>query len=176
MSTFDTEIRRRYSAIRSGVPTGMSITVLHIGAQQTGPAHGSDREPEAAFGIGVGSQKTADDYFRHAPPTPEELERAIAAVEDEVMRVRMMITSRSALFTTDAAIREIATIAGVPEGPGMAFGLDVMERTFERMAAVVLGRPAIREDLPADAAFVATLLILREVMHHLRFPSITVTA
>jgi len=51
-----------------------------------------------------------------------------------------------------------------------------LERTFNRLTAVSLGRPASREGIPAGVAFAATLLILRKFMHHLQFSSITVKA
>jgi hypothetical protein len=47
---------------------------------------------------------------------------------------------------------------------------------FDRMAAISMGRPAGQDTLPAGAAFRATLLILREFMHHLQFQSITLKA
>ena len=76
----------------------------------------------------------------------------------------------------DAAIREIALIAGVAEAAEMALSREAVEQTFDRFSGVVLGRPAATEGLPAGGAFAATLLILREPMHHLQFSSITVRA
>ena len=98
------------------------------------------------------------------------------AVEDEVTRARTLLARGSSLFTADAAVREIALLAGAPDRPEWVLTLDAMERTFDRLAAVTLGRPASREGLPSSAAFAATLLILREFMHHLQFESITVKA
>jgi hypothetical protein len=51
-----------------------------------------------------------------------------------------------------------------------------VERTFEQLTAVAHGRPVASTGIPVDAAFAATLVILREFMHHLQFMSITVTA
>lgn len=173
-SHIETEIRRRYSATRAGVPKGTPTTLLHIGTEQTGLATGSDIEPQTLRVLWIGSRKTAKEYFKHLPPTPGEMENAIAAVEDEVARARTVIPAGSALYTTDAAIREIALISGIPAGAELILGRDAMERTFGRLAAVMPGRPASQEGLPAGAAFAATLLILREVMHHLQFSAITV--
>jgi len=47
---------------------------------------------------------------------------------------------------------------------------------FDRCSGAVLGRPAASEGLPAGGAFAATLLILRELMHHLKVSPITVDA
>ena len=90
-------------------------------------------------------------------------------------RERWSQTVRS-FFTTDVAIREIACLAGVAGNAEQTLSLDAMERTFERLAQVTLGKPALQEGIPTSPAFVATLLILREFMHHLRFSSITVKA
>lgn len=175
-TSIETGIRRRYRALRSGVSQGTPTTVLHIGANQTTIATGAGEEPAATLQLAIGAEKTAADFFKHHPPTPAELENAIMAVEDEVTRARALIANESILVTTDAAIREIALIAGVPDQAELILSLDVMERTFERLAQVTLGRPASSEGIPASAAFAATLLILREFMHHLQFSSITVKA
>lgn len=172
----ESELRRRYSAVRYDVPKGAPVTLLHIGTEQTVLVTGSNLEPEALLTLGIGSRRTANEYFKHVPPTPAEMENAIAAVENEVVRARAGLVDGSALVTTDATIREIALLSGVAAGAELGLGLEAMERTFERLAAVTLGRPASREGLPTGAAFAATLLILREVMHHLRFSSITVKA
>lgn len=172
-SNIETEIGQRYSTIKFSVSAGISITVLHIGMEQTGLAAGSGSDPEATLVLEIGLQKTAREYFKRAPPAPDEMENAITAVEDEVVRARAMMKNRSKLFTMDAAIREIALIAGVPENAEMVLSLDNVERSFERLAAVTLGRPALREGLPTSTTFAAALLILRELMHHLKFQSIT---
>lgn len=170
----ETEIRSHYAAIRSVVPKDASITVLHIGAEQTSVATGPGAEPDAALVLAIGSRKTAADHFRHDPPTPGEVENAIVIVEDEIARARKLIADGSTLFTKDASLREIALIAGTRDGSEMVLSRDAMERTFERLAGVTLGSPASSKAIPGDPAFAATLLILREFMHHLRFSSITV--
>lgn len=169
-----TEARRQYAAIRAaGVAARM--TVLHIGAQQTVLATGTDRDPAVLLALAVGSAKTAADHFRHDPPASIEMENAIMVVEDEVTRARDQLAG-SELFTMDAAIRRIALIAGVAEAAEMALSREAVEQTFDRFSGVVLGRPAASEGLPTGGAFAATLLILRELMHHLKFSAITVRA
>jgi exopolyphosphatase/pppGpp-phosphohydrolase len=167
-------IRSDYSLIRAGLPEGSPITVLHVGDRQTWVASGNVSEPEAIIALAIGAQKTSDDFFRHNPPTPQELENAIMTVEDEVAPARAIIVDGTRLFTRDTALREIALIAGLTDQPTLTLSLETMERTFDRLAAVALGRPAAHEGLPSSTAFAATLLILREFMHHLKFSSLTV--
>jgi exopolyphosphatase/pppGpp-phosphohydrolase len=169
----DPNIVRRYAAARAGVPDGEALTLLHIGQGQTLVATGAGAAPTATIALAVGARKTADEYFRHQPPTPAEMEQAILAVEDQVMRARALHDGGAQLVSNDAIVRQIARLAEVAEGEEVTVPIDAVEQVFERMAAIVLGRPASQDVVPADTAFAATLLILREFMHHLQFPAIT---
>lgn len=95
-------------------------------------------------------------------------------VEDEVARARTLVAGHTGLTTTDAAVRDIARIAGVPLQAEMLLSVEAVERLFDLLAAWLLGRPALRSDIPTDPAFAATLLILSEFMHHLHFACIQV--
>jgi exopolyphosphatase/pppGpp-phosphohydrolase len=170
----DEKFLTQYGAIRLGVADGTPITVLHIGEQQTTVAAGTDAEPVVVIKLPIGSRKTAAEYFQHNPPTPGEIENAIVAVEDAVASARTIIIEGSALFTADEDIRKIALISGVPDRSELILNRDSMERTFERLIAVTLGSSGSQEEIPTDITFAATLLILREFMHHLQYLSITV--
>jgi exopolyphosphatase/pppGpp-phosphohydrolase len=170
----EAKILEQYGAIRLGIPDGTPISVLHIGEQQTTVAAGTGAEPSTVFKLPIGSRKTAVEYFQHNPPTPGEMENAIVAVEDAVASARTITSGGTRLFTTDEAIRKIALISGVTDGAELILTRDAMEQTFERLTAVTLGRPDSRKEIPANVEFAATLLILREFMHHLQFLSIAV--
>ncbi len=152
----------------------LPITVLHIGAQHTVIASGNAEVPDSTITLAIGSRMTGEKYFKHAPPTPAELEIAIMVVEDEVFRARNAIIEGSSLVTTDAAIRAIAVAAGVADQAELVLTCDVVEASFNRLADLASGRPASQDKLPTHAESAATLLILREFMHHLKFMSITV--
>ncbi|MDO8769679.1 MAG: hypothetical protein Q7K57_13440 [Burkholderiaceae bacterium] len=172
----ENDIRLRYRATRLGVSTGTPITVLHIGEEQTTIAFGTDAEQEAVLVLSIGSSRTAVDFFKHTPPTPDEMETAIMVVEDEVTRVLKLMTGPSTLFTTDVTIQELALTAGSSYQPELFLSLEAVERTFDLLAAFVLGRTASRAGIPTQATFAARLLILREFMHHLQFESIRIVA
>lgn len=160
----------------SGTSPSAPLTVLHIGAEQTTVLSRNGTTLATPLVLAVGAQKTAQLFFKHEPPTPYELENAIAAVEDEVMRVHSQIVPDSRLVTSDATIREIARLAGMTPATPLQLSRDDMEQVFQRLTARSLGRPASQDAMPTDAAFAATLLILREFMQHLHFASITVQA
>ena len=69
------------------------------------------------------------------------------------------------------AVQAIAGAAGIVGLPAM-LGRDAVEHVFARLSAVALGRPAASEGLPESTDFIAALLLVRELMHHLDIPAI----
>lgn len=172
-------IHQTYGTARREVPDGTPIAVLHIGGEDVLLATGSRPEPDAVHTLALGIRRTAAACFRHQLPTPGELENAIMVVEDEVVRLRALTAQPHQLFTADPAIRDIAQVAGVTgvaDSPRMVLTLEAVEHSFSLLAALTLGRPASSAGIPATLAFATALLILREFMHHLQFPSITILA
>jgi hypothetical protein len=96
------------------------------------------------------------------------------AIEDALAAARGIGAGRPMLFTADAAIGELDGPAGAGGNPQATLTLEAVERVFDRLASVALGKPAAQEGIPTDGEFAARVLILREFMHHLDFASITV--
>lgn len=150
------------------------ITRLHIGHEYTTVTTVNHGGANLQQDLTIGATSTSLAYFRHNPPTAYEMEAAIMAVEDEVIRISPAVNQKSQRVTKDSAIAEIAQLAGLPLQAEFTLPLEAVERMFDRLAAVMMGRPAASEGIPADNVFAARLLILREFMHHLQFPAITV--
>jgi exopolyphosphatase/pppGpp-phosphohydrolase len=164
-----------YLVVRQKYPENVSVTVLHIGDEYTFIAQGIDSlKPDNLWMFDIGTDRTAHDFFKQFPPAPGEVENAIQVVEDEVMPLHKLLIPNSNLYTLDEKIREIAVLAVFKEyKPGMILERTDMERVFNRLAAIISGRPASQDVLPTATTFASTILILREVMHHLGFPDIT---
>lgn len=142
--------------------------VLHIGVQQTiiltGTAAGTQ-----AQSLAIGSVRTAADCFGHSPPSPGELEAAIMVVEDELGRVPALAANQATVVVPAAFIEALGRVV---DGPVKMLSIDQVERLFDLLAALSMGRPAASAGIPADPEFAATLLILRESMHHLKFDAV----
>ena len=173
LSDAERAVREHYATIHRMAADEGLLAVLHIGEEHTGLAVGQGAEMQATLNLDIGSRGTARAFFRHTPPSPLELENAIATVEDEVTRARTLVERHPRLYTRDTSILAIAALSGVTESNRMELYLEAMERSFDRLTSVSLGKPAAQMGLPADNGFAATLLILREFMHHLGFLSIT---
>lgn len=170
------DIAAPYRSLRGTVPQGRAIVVVHIGARQTTLVSGKGNEPDTTVALAIGAQKTSADHFKHRPPTPGELENAIMVVEDELARARATIADDALLLSGDVTLREVARLAGLAGRADVSVRIDAVEGLFDRLAAVSLGWPASSAGLPEDNEFAATLLILRELMHHLGFSALTVNS
>jgi len=102
--------------------------------------------------------------WRHAPPTPLEVEQAIEVVEEHVMPLARRLPRPARLVCADALALRL--------GPPGELGIAAVEERFNELAAIVQGRPAGDSPL-ADPALAGYLLILREVLHHLGFDRVT---
>ena len=149
-------------------------TLLHIGEDSSSVTQ-ADAEPTSQLILHIGSAKTGREHFRHDPPTEAEIENAIQVVEDEVMRAVKFVARPSTLVSNDSVLVEVATWLGVSNDVEMTLSLQQVENGFSRLAARSMGRPSSQDDMPTNPMFAATLLILREFMHHLQFESIRIT-
>ncbi|MFZ6750997.1 hypothetical protein [Undibacterium sp. Ren11W] len=171
---FQVELVTHFNQIRHQLPDPGHITVLHLAAEQLGVASGSGMGPPETQILALGAQRSAREYFTLTPPGRREFELAIERVEDEIIRASKLLPLQAKLYSNDQLVRQIALLAGVPDGALMLFDLETMERCFSRLAAVIQGQPAAQEGIPLDNNFAAALLILREFMHHLGFSSICI--
>ncbi|AZP12101.1 hypothetical protein [Undibacterium parvum] len=173
-SDFQIELVTHFNQIRHQLTDPGQITVLHLAAELVGIASGSGMGPPETQILALGAQRSAREYFRLTPPGRQEFELAIERVEDEIIRASKLLPLHAKLYSSDQLVRQIALLAGVPDSAFMLLDLETMERCFSRLAAVIQGQPATHEGIPLDNNFAATLLILREFMHHLSFSSICI--
>lgn len=150
----------------------MRTVTLLIGAKQTGLKVDDAAGGLAPFTLAIGSEGIAAAYFHHEPPTPEEIEAAINVIEDELMKAAAAIGTGGILRSEDQALKRIAGLVGGEAKKGATISRVELEELFTRFAALSMGRPTTSDVLPVDASFAATLLLAREIMHHLDFTSL----
>ncbi|CNI22308.1 Uncharacterised protein [Yersinia rohdei] len=170
------DMQEEYKNIRATLSESRLITLLYISNESTTIVTDGPDMAFTAQHLTVGFDNIALRYFKHTPPTADEMETAIMVVEDEVIRISPAVNRTSQLITSDSHIRTLAQLAGLPDKAEIMLSLESVERMFDRLAAVMVGRPAASEGLPPENEFAARLLILREFMHHLQFSSIRVLA
>lgn len=169
-------IIKLYQSVRIKIGNNNPISLLHISEENTIIASGeSSEKPDHIVVLPMGSKKTPEDFFRHVPPTPEEIEYAINFLEDHIIPCKKELPINSELYSASPAIQEISSqwekdIAAETT----VLPIRDMEDIFSRLSAIITGRPYSTDTLPETFEFAASLLILREIMHHLAFHNITI--
>lgn len=140
---------------------------LHLGADTLWLARDGGASGAAFLSLDLGTDSTARLFFRSDLPRPQELERAIDHVEDELMHAVAWSGEITTLATEHPLVRGLAH-----NGPVLQ--RDSVEASFQRLASGALGDPSALRGLPTGREAAATLLILRELMHHLGFNQVVV--
>ena len=148
------------AASLAGGAANAQTTLLHIGEEHAVVLSGPGDRPVSAHQLDLGSARIARDYFHNDPPRSYEIERAIDFVEDQIMRLGKRGDVATVLWSTTPALQAI----GAAVGP--AIPIDSVEQWFQRLASASLGQPGAMQGLPEGSEAAATLLVLREFMHH----------
>ncbi|MFT7772478.1 esterase [Roseateles sp.] len=142
-------------------------TLLHIGEEQLVLLCGQGRKAQTEHRLDLGAARIARDFFRHDPPTAHEIEQAIDFAEEQIMRLGPRQEGGD-LWSPSAGLRPWSAISG----PMMT--IETVEQWFGRLALAAQGRVGALEGLPQGRKAAATLLVLREFMHHRGHSAITV--
>jgi exopolyphosphatase/pppGpp-phosphohydrolase len=151
------------------------VVTLLIEAGGTRVESQRGNEPPDTIVLAIGYAPQGHLHLRHEPPTPFELENAIAVVEDAVMPLAKRLPLPSELVGAGPALEAFAAASGKAQRD-VRIELGEVERLFQQLAAVSEGRPVASDGVPSGAVFAATLLIVREFMHHLGFEAITLAS
>lgn len=153
-------------------PAGTRICVLQIDAEQTVFYQGGVGEDPKPQRLPIGNRQLGRGPLRHTPPSPLELEQAIAEVEDRIMPLARQSLANSRLLLLAPAL---APLAAVSQSPA-PLHREQIERYFQQLAAQAEGDPRATSLFAPTPEFAAALLIVREWMHHLGFEQIEFAA
>lgn len=150
------------------------VATLQVGNEQSSLALSATSDADRLLSMPVGVQQLVRQVLKHSPPTPGELEAAIAAIENAVMPLHALVPANAALRSADACVWDLALAVNPAAQVGMDLSIDAVEQLFDLLVALALGRPASIAGIPSNARFAAALLMVRELMHHLHFNSLRV--
>jgi hypothetical protein len=144
------------------------LCLLTIGEHESWLVQGRQEPLRLAMGYRALVPGQTLGQFHREPPSPLELEQAIAWVEDIVMPLATDLAPCSALRLGPSPLTPLFGPVTLP--------LARIEQSFAQLAAMAERDPLAARDLPAGREFAATLLILREFMHHLGFIEVSLLA
>lgn len=122
--------------------------------------------------LAVAPQALAADFFGHQPPTMRELEQAIDAIEDALASTRLTHAERGTLIAGSALVRAVPGL----QQEGNSLTRDEVEALFQRLASASIGPRLLVTESLVCAEVAATVLLLRELMHHLGFAAVAVAS
>lgn len=151
---------------------GTTALRLNLGPLTAELVHCQDQQPVVGGRIATGHHTLGGLFFPQDTLNAASLERAIEWTEDRIQSVHAQIPVGAELYTTEADLRQLAEVSGVSPSAHMVLHVDAVERTFSRLVLQSMGQSPAQEELPASARFFATVVLAREMMHHLHFPHI----
>ena len=168
----DSQSRAQATWAQARHELGGTIAALEFGDAVSGVATGGPSAPARVIRLQLGVGALARKYFHTPRPGEVAIEAAIAEVEEAIMPLRHLVPLDSRCVTGDRGVARIADVLGVMPSPWVALTTDAVEDAFNRWVSIALGRPATQDTVPASAEFAASLLVLREWLHHLSFADI----
>lgn len=129
---------------------------------------------DMAISIPVGFDNISQRYFHHTPPTPAEIEYAINEIEDELETIVPKLVRYHIVYNSDAFILHLAQRLQIEAASVMTLSRDRLELVFGQYAEISMGRPPSANELDISPTFYAQILIIREIMHHLKFEQLLV--
>jgi hypothetical protein len=169
-------VAAHFSRACDGALPGESVMLLSIEPEVARFVFGSTGEPEGNVVLQLGANAVVRGPFKGGFPDESRLETAIAVVEDELMKGWALPGEPRLLSLVEPTLFDVAQASGYRPQPQIELDIQAVEGLFGRLAAVSYGSPAAQQGLPMDAEFAARLLILREVLHHLRFEGVMLLA
>lgn len=137
----------------------------------TGTLLVNDREtviktPDIEIRMPIGAKRLSGFQFRHEPALAAELEFGIEIVEEIIMPERKKLIGEIALTSSNSVIQHIPSLTAIPSTQEGCISVEQVEDVFNQLADIVNGSPAAGKAILYSAEFTATLLIVRELLHH----------
>jgi hypothetical protein len=137
-------------------------------------AHFHDAQTGAQIGtVEAGPNAISDQHFGNGTLTPIALERAIEWTEDRIQAARLQLSAGAGLATHAPEIRHLAELAGL-QGTTLHLRIDAVEQLFSRLVLQAFGQSSPQDSLPYSPRVFASVVMLREMLHHLHFDGVTV--
>lgn len=144
--------------------TTSSTTTLRLEAHRTTLSDGIG--PEMVINVGI--DDIVDRLFRHDPPMPREIEAGIGVVEDALAATGLRQAKRGELLTSDPLLH---TLLGL-SADDARIDREAVEARFQRLASAAFGHTSALAGLSSGGNAAASLLLLRECMHHLGYEGV----
>lgn len=147
------------------------VTILKVDNDQFLLEIVRDIESQNHTILKAGNMNSILNNIHHEPAEAIELEYAIEDIEDQLMPIIKDLPDNRCLLTSEQLFLDIANVAELDLDDNRQLDIETVEEVFNRLADVAWGTPATRLKMPENREFAATVLFLRELMHHADYDS-----
>ena len=119
----------------------------------------------------AGYQTIAERFFMHSIPTEAETEYAINYIEDELMSSKELHNQGETLISSDQHLTKLFRKNDLEKS---TYSRQDVEDLFSQYTYVVMGRLSSVKRSTVTREDFATILLLREITHHLDFGAINI--
>lgn len=149
-----------------------NTVTLQLGAQRGAVWINDFSSGRPGVQLDLGWSNVLPGPLHTSPPRPIDLETAIQNIEEHVMPLSRIIPAGSSLQLACAGMDAPDLLSAMPIAANV-YSLDEFESVFGRLCAIAEGSPAGANNLLIEPATAASLLIIRELMHHARLQSVS---
>ena len=128
----------------------------------------SATDQHTTFQINLASM--SEQFFPDGRLKASALENAIEWTEDRLQLAQFSKPENAFLYTSDFHVQKLYLAAGIKVADGALLHVDAVEQTFSRLVMQANGQAPGQDLLPEAGVFYSTLVVVRELMHHLKFP------
>ena len=123
--------------------------------------------------VDAGYRVMSARHFQRLPLDAGALERAIEWTEDAIERARLKLSAASGVSLRGDHLPWLMQAAGL-SGDAALLHVDAVEQLFSRLVLQAFGQLPPQQRLPDSPDVFATVVLLREVMHHLGVSSFVI--
>ncbi len=149
----------------------INTRVLNIDKQSLSFEYKKEDALQKVIELPLGYEAISSKFFKSSMLTEAETEYAINYIEDHLMSNKEFINHQETLESKSKSIADVLSKNGLLQGE---HSRKTIEDLFNNYARIVMGTPSTLMDIEITKDDFATLLVLREVMHHLNFESISI--
>lgn len=120
----------------------------------------------------IGSMQRLLKILAHEPASATELEAAISEIEDMLTPAIRAMPTQAQLVAAPVLFDPLLKALGRVRGLTTHLEVSMVEEVFGRLVSLAHGTPASLLEIPESRNFAATVLVLRELMHHAGIPTV----
>lgn len=121
--------------------------------------------------VKIGWDYVATRFVKSQIPSEAEVEYAINYIEDELMKDMKLVNTQYLNLVTSQ--KDFVELLG-QKGNTVEYSTDEIEKEFTKYALLSMGRSPVVDGISLNNKRYILLLVIREILHHLKFRSIKI--